>query len=165
MDYAISAGRPGWTNDTSEPSYSPVSTPVDSAIPYISPDAKDYASQTQAWLTQRNYQDYISRYYPHELAMLDAIKGRDLLDQRLSAITTNFDNSFGSSMSSQQNSMKRYGVQRDARESSYDNTTNALAKAAAIGSAENSTRQAIQERNMNLIIGGPTRTTITGSQQ
>ena len=117
----------------------------------------NYAKDTYAWITRENYEDYQNRFLPHEQQLLDAVTGRQLLDERLSQININEHNAFQSTRGATQRRERRYGVLNDQRQDSANEVANHLARSSAVDSAQNQTRQAVQDRNMAMITGAPSQ--------
>ena len=115
---------------------------------------KEFASETRAYLNREIYNDYKRRFEPHEQQLLDAVTGKELLNERLSAIRINERNAFASSQGNANRSMGRYGLtSSDGVKRSSDLNTS-LARASTLASSENSTRQHIHDRDMTIIAGG-----------
>lgn len=113
-----------------------------------------YASDVRAWINREIYDDYKRRFEPQEQELISAITGPEMLDERLSAIHANTENAFEASRASANRRLARYGASRTDRLHRANATESSLGQASAVASAENSTRQHINDRNMAIISGG-----------
>ncbi len=118
-------------------------------------NSKDYASSMRAWLHRQNYNDYQNRFQPHEQELLDAVMGRELLDERLSAISINESNAFDATKETTSRRLQRFGVSENSGLSKSRNLGNSLTQASSVASAHNNTRQHVHDRSMQLISGAP----------
>lgn len=159
MDPMKSVYRRAISEVTSNMDYNPQSVNGDPRPQKFGND--NFAADTRAWLNRQVYEDYKTRYLPHEQELLDAITGEDMLNERLSAISVNAGNAFEASQNSADRRLDRYGVPQDYRQDRSQQLQNNLAEKSAIASANNSTRQHVHDRNMDLIArGASTRSAI-----
>ena len=113
-----------------------------------------YAQDTRAWLRRSEWADYQNRYLPVEQQLIDETMGTELLEQRLSAISGNVDDSFSSAGINASDTRGRYGIQPSAQASAAHDRTMALDKSTSTANARNNTRTAIFDRNMSTTAGG-----------
>jgi hypothetical protein len=130
------------------------------AMPSVSWDDDDYAKRMRSWLTREQYDDYKTRFMPHEEQLLDAVTGEQLLNERLTAIRNSAARTGGVSAGNASRTMGRYGVRQTQREREQSTTRDNLRQAATLASAENQTRQHIEDRDLSIISGGSTRQAI-----
>lgn len=122
---------------------------------YISPQSKDYASRTYANIIRGEYADYLNRFQPYELRMMDLAQSSELLDQQLARITTNVDHAFGNqNLKDASLNMQRYGVNQNEAQQNRQARETDINRAMAIAHAKNNTRVAAEDRKFGLITGG-----------
>lgn len=122
--------------------------------------ANDYAARVNAFVNREIYTDYQNRFEPFEDQLIDAVRGEELLNERLNAIHNNYEKSTLVGRQAAERRLSRFGVQQDARQRQASNTAQSLNQSAAMAAAQNQTRRHINDRNTALIAGGNTRQAI-----
>lgn len=119
-----------------------------------------YAQNMRAWLAREEWADYQQRFAPIEQRLIDETMGRELLDERLSAVQVN--QSRAQQASAQMDSMlnRRYGIQPSTQQRSVMDTGRALDVARGTADAKNNLRTHVYDRNMAVLGGGGARADI-----
>jgi hypothetical protein len=113
-----------------------------------------FAQDTNAWITRQQWQDYQNRYLPVENKLIDQTMGRDLLNERLGAITATTNTAFDTNMLAAQQRRARYGMRLEGQGAQAQQRGRELSQATAIADGTNNTRTHIYDRNMDTIAGG-----------
>ena len=112
-----------------------------------------YAADMRAYLARQEYADYMSRYAPVEDELIDAVMGREMLDERLSAISVNNQQARQTAEANMALIQGRYGASLNPQQQMQNQTNLNLSQAIATAGAMNQTRTHIFERNMNTLTG------------
>lgn len=133
-------------------------TGQDIALPFFG--GKDEAARTRAFINRETYNDYLTRFQPYEEDLITDVRGEELLNERLSAIRSDSQENTIAGRKAAIQRQKRFGVQQDDRQAQASETQANISQSASQASLENATRRHIQDRNMAIVSGGPTRQAI-----
>lgn len=128
---------------------------------------KHRASDTYAWLTRQQYQDYLDRFVPRENALIDMTTYANpaLMDEVLSKGTAAAGSSYDTAVRQQDQFMGRYGAAISADQlRARDRSTN-LGRAAAIVDAANRIRQSVMDTDRSIVLGMSNAAASTMSDQ
>ncbi|WGY45930.1 hypothetical protein J0X00_05880 [Vibrio sp. ABG19] len=107
------------------------------------------AENNYAAVTNQQYQDWLTRFYPQQKQLLDQTQSGELLDQQLARVDDNFSSAQNSATLANVNQMGRYGVQ------ATDDENNQAKTSLAAVTAKNSLRENEQDRAMSVLSGSP----------
>jgi len=110
------------------------------------------ASDTYANITRSQYDDWLTRFYPKQLELMQYATDVTLMNQQLARADANTQQSLNTAVVGAANQQARYGTTKPAAESS-DNSLGLKTALASAGS-KNGIRDAQQEREMNILTGG-----------
>lgn len=105
------------------------------------------AENNYAALTNQQYQDWITRFYPQQKQLMEQTLSGELLNQQLARVDDNFASSQASATQANVNQMGRYGVQAGT-----DENQQAKMSLAAVTS-KNGLRENEEERAMSVLSG------------
>ena len=138
--------RQGYTNSHYDP--------TTSGSRWVSPHDDEYASKTYANIVRGEYGDYLNRFRPYEMRMMELSRSNELLDQQLSRITTTINHSFNNqNMSDTAIRMQRYGIHQSQQQKQSHARQSDMNKAMSIAHARNNTRMAASDRQFGLMTG------------
>lgn len=110
------------------------------------------ASDTYANITRSQYDDWLTRFYPKQLELMQYATDGTLMNQQLARADANTQQSLNNAVVGAANQQARYGATNTASESA-DNGLGLKTALASAGS-KNGIRDAQQEREMNILTGG-----------
>lgn len=105
------------------------------------------AENNYAAITNQQYQDWLTRFYPEQKELLRQTQSGELLDQQLARVDDNFASAQNSATLANVNQMGRYGVQAGT-----DENQQAKMSLAAVTS-KNGLRENEEERAMSVLSG------------
>ncbi|WP_145517426.1 hypothetical protein [Yersinia mollaretii] len=109
------------------------------------------AAETYANLTRDQYNDWLTRFYPKQKALMGLATRHALMNQQLTRANENATQSLRSAQWGMQNQLARYGTPQTTNP---DDHRLGLRSALAMAGAKNGIREVEQERQMNLLTGG-----------
>lgn len=109
------------------------------------------ASDTYANLTRQQYQDWQNTYYPHLQQLMTQATDGSLMNQQLARVDQNQQQALSTATVGAANQAARYGA--TAMNNQQDNSSGLKAALATAG-AKNGTREAQQDRELNILTGG-----------
>jgi len=120
----------------------------------VNPNDKEFASKTYANLVYSQWEDYLARFNPYEKRTMDLAESKELLNQQLSRVTTNVNNSFSTpNMNAGALQQRRYGITDNAEQSTASGNKRDMNQALSMAHGKNNTRVANQDMRMGLVTG------------
>ena len=129
----------------------------------VSPNDKHYAAKTYANLNRAQWADYKARFLPVQRTLIDSVTSRQMLDEQLSRIRINNNQSFATSAMAQQLDMGRYGTSQSPAQLAAQQRDSGMQSALSLAQANNATRQYTQDRNQAAMTGANPRPMIPRS--
>lgn len=109
------------------------------------------AASTYADITRSQYDDWLNRFYPKQLQLMQYATDGTLMNQQLSRADANQQQALNTATVGAANQAARYGATNDA---SGNDTSLGLKTALATAGSKNGIRDAQQERELNILTGG-----------
>lgn len=110
------------------------------------------ASDTYAQITRDQYNDWLTRFYPKQLELMQYATDGTLMNQQLARADQNSQQSLNSAVVGAANQQARYGTMNNNSESADNGLS--LKSALATAGSKNGIREAQQERELNILTGG-----------
>lgn len=116
-----------------------------------------YAQDMRAWLAREEWADYQQRFAPIERQLVDETMGRQLLDQRLAAVSVNQGRAHLASRQMEDMFNRRLGIRPSEQQQAVMDTGRALDFARGNADLRNNLRTHVHDRNMQVLGGGGAR--------
>lgn len=102
------------------------------------------------------WSDYVTRFFPLEDELVSTYNNRALHNQIIDQSTKKAADAFDAAQGSYSRSMARYGMSPDAQVRQETDRTFDLGRTLSLAGAKNRTRQALADRDQNMLAGGMT---------
>lgn len=109
------------------------------------------ASDTYAEITRQQYDDWVTRFYPKQLELMQYATDGTLMNQQLARADTNQQQALNTATVGAANQAARYGA---TTTNNADDNSLGLKTALATAGSKNGIRDAQQERELNILTGG-----------
>lgn len=109
------------------------------------------AADTYASITRSQYDDWVSRFYPKQLQLMQYATDGTLMNQQLSRAEQNQQQTLNTATVGAANQAARYGA---TNQDSGNDSGLSLKSALATAGAKNGIRESQQDREMNILTGG-----------
>lgn len=123
-------------------------------IPYIDSGSDKFASKLRAALTRQQWEDWKTQFQPVFTQLSDTIGDEQTQQADINRASAVVNRSFDAVSSDMDRRNAQYGVSPDATTQQAMDTNLGLSRAASMASARNRTRDAIENREMGLMVGG-----------
>lgn len=114
---------------------------------------KHFASKTYANLINEQYADYRERFLPYEQRLMSLADSTQLLDEQLSRVTTNVNQSYDNIGQQQAIMNQRYGLSQSADQQKSQARNTDINRALSMAHAKNNTRVAVSDMQTGILTG------------
>jgi hypothetical protein len=111
------------------------------------------ADSRAAYITRKQYQDYINRYVPLEDMLIDRIGNQEYQREQVDNAVESSGSAYQSGMQTAQRDLSRYGVNMDPTETASFERKAKMGETLSKISAANTTRQALEQQDIDLAFG------------
>jgi len=110
------------------------------------------ASDTYAGITRDQYNDWLTRFYPKQLQLMQYATDGTLLNQQLSRADANSQQALNTATVGSANQQARYGATQNNGDAA--DTSLGLKNALTTAGSKNGIRDASAQRELNILTGG-----------